>query len=39
MPANKYVIGEYPPCGSGILNKNEVEMKYDSIDNTIGIVI
>ena len=40
MKATKYVSGTYPiPLGSGILNKTEVEMKYDSIDNNIGIAI
>lgn len=40
MKANKYVSGTYPiPLGSGILNKYEIEMKYDSIDNTIGTAI
>lgn len=40
IKANKYVAGTYPtPLGSGILNINEIEMKYDSIDNTIGIII
>ena len=40
MKANKYVSGTYPtPLGSGILNMNEIEMKYESIDNTIGVTI
>ena len=40
MKANKYVPGTYPtPLGSGILNMNEIEMKYESIDSTIGIII
>ena len=40
MKANKYVSGTYPtPLGSGILNMNEIEMKYEIIDNTIGVII
>lgn len=40
MKANKYVSGTYPiPRGSGILNMNEIEMKYESIDNIIGVMI
>ena len=40
MNANKYVSGTYPtPLGFGILNMNEIEMKYESIDNTIGVII
>ena len=40
MKANKYVLDTYPtPLGSGILNMNEIEMKYESIDNTIGATI
>ena len=40
MKANKYVSGTYPTLlGSGILNMNEIEMKYESIDNTIGTMI
>ena len=40
MNANKYVSGTYPTqLGSGILNMNEIEMKYESIDNTIGVII
>ena len=40
MNANKYVSGTYPtPRGTGILNMNEIEMKYEIIDNTIGVII
>ena len=40
MKANKYVLDTYPtPLGSGILNMNEIEMKYEIIDNTIGVII
>ena len=40
MKANKYVSGTYPtPLVSGILNMNEIEMKYEIIDNTIGVII
>ena len=31
LNANKYVMASYPPLPSGILNMNEIEMKYDNI--------
>ena len=40
MKTNKYFSSTYPtPLVSGILNMNEIEMKYESIDNTIGVII
>ena len=40
MKANKYVSGTYQkPLESCILNMNEIEMKYEIIDNTIGVII
>ena len=40
MNANKYVSGTYPTLlGSGILNMNEIEMKYERIDRTIRVMI
>lgn len=39
LSANKYVMASYPPLPSGILNMNEIEMKYDNIVSKIGITI
>ena len=39
LNANKYVMASYPPLQSGILNMNEIEMKYDNIVSKIGITI
>ena len=39
LNANKYVMASYPPLPSGILNMNEIEMKYDNIVSKIGITI
>lgn len=39
LNANKYVMASYPPLPSGILNVNEIEMKYDNIVSKIGITI
>lgn len=39
LNANKYVMASYPPLPSGILNMNEIEMKYDNIVSKIGTTI
>lgn len=39
LNANKYVMASYPPLPSGILNMNEIEMKYDNIVSKIGTII